>query len=86
MVIGRSPPRGIVRNGAMALFLICGPYGGLSSKSAYILGTNVGVDEQLLSYRGRCPSTQYIPLKPRKYVLNIGYFMRFILTVIVLPR
>lgn len=35
--------------------------------NAYVLGWAVTVDEQLVTFRGRCPFRQYIPSKPGKY-------------------
>ena len=35
------------------------------------LGKNVTVDEQLISFRGRCPFRYYIPLKPAKYGIKM---------------
>lgn len=37
----------------------------------YNPGQNVTVDEQLVSFRGRCPFKQYIPNKPAKYGVKI---------------
>jgi hypothetical protein len=36
-------------------------------EDAFVPFENVTVDEQLLTYRGRCPFIQYIPSKPGKY-------------------
>jgi hypothetical protein len=36
-------------------------------EDSYVPFENVTVDEQLLTYRGRCPFIQYIPSKPGKY-------------------
>ena len=36
-------------------------------QDAFIPGVNLTVDEQLLTFRGRCPFRQYIPSKPGKY-------------------
>ena len=38
---------------------------------AFVPFENVTVDEQLLTYRGRCPFKQYIPSKPGKYGIKI---------------
>jgi len=38
---------------------------------AFIPGPNLTVDEQLLTFRGRCPFRQYIPSKPGKYGIKI---------------
>ncbi|XP_071056574.1 piggyBac transposable element-derived protein 4-like [Onthophagus taurus] len=40
-------------------------------QDAYIPYENLTVDEQLLTFRGRCPSKQYIPSKPGKYGIKI---------------
>ena len=37
----------------------------------YEAGSNVTIDEQLLSFRGRCIFKMYIPSKPDKYGLKI---------------
>lgn len=36
-------------------------------RDAYVPGWSVTVDEQLVTFRGRCPFRQYIPSKPGKY-------------------
>ena len=36
-------------------------------QDAFIPGDNMTVDEQLVTFRGRCPFRQYIPSKPGKY-------------------
>jgi len=36
-------------------------------EDAFVRFDNVTVDEQLVTYRGRCPFKQYIASKPRKY-------------------
>lgn len=41
------------------------------SKSLYVPGKCVTVDEQLLPFRGRCSFIQYIPSKPAKYGIKI---------------
>lgn len=40
-------------------------------RSSYKPGQNITIDEQLLSYRGRCPFKVYIPNKPGKYGIKI---------------
>lgn len=42
-----------------------------SLQSCYTPYENVTVDEQLVTFRGRCPFKQYIPSKPGKYGINI---------------
>ena len=37
----------------------------------YKAGTNVTVDEQLVTFRGRCAFKMYIPSKPGKYGLKL---------------
>ena len=49
-----------------ALFELCP-----TLQDAYIPHENVTVDEQLLTFRGRCPFKQYIPFKPGKYEIRI---------------
>lgn len=41
------------------------------TKSLYVPGKCVTVDEQLLPFRGRCPFIQYLPSKPAKYGIKI---------------
>lgn len=38
-----------------------------SLQNAYIPGTNLTIDEQLVTFRGKCPFRQYIPSKPGRY-------------------
>ena len=38
---------------------------------AYVPGTNLTIDEQLVTFRGRCPFRQYMPSKPEKYGIKI---------------
>lgn len=40
-------------------------------KSSYKVGQNVTVDEQLVTFRGRCPFKVYVPNKPGKYGIKI---------------
>ena len=42
-----------------------------SLQRCYTPYENVTVDEQLVTFRGRCPFKQYIPSKPGKYGINI---------------
>ena len=42
-----------------------------SQLDAYVLGTNLTIDEQPVTFRGRCPFRQYMPSKPRKYGIKI---------------
>lgn len=39
-------------------------------RKMFILGRDVCIDEQLVSFRGRCSFRQYIPSKPAKYGLK----------------
>ena len=43
-------------------------------EDSFVPFENVTVDEQLLTYRGRCPFIQYIPSKPGKY--GIKFWMQ----------
>ena len=43
----------------------------LNLRDAYTPGPHMTVDEQLVCFRGRCPSRQYIPSKPGKYGIKI---------------
>ena len=38
---------------------------------AYVPETNLTIDEQLVTFRGRCPFCQYMPTKPGKYGIKI---------------
>ena len=38
---------------------------------AYVPGTNMTIDEQLVTFCGRCPFRQYMPSKPGKYGIKI---------------
>lgn len=40
-------------------------------QDAYLPYENITVDEQLLTFRGRCPFKQYIPSKPGRYGIKI---------------
>lgn len=40
-------------------------------RDAYIPGESMTVDEQLVTFRGRCPFRQYIPSKPGRYGIKI---------------
>jgi hypothetical protein len=40
-------------------------------KDAFVPGSCMMVDEQLLTFRGRCPFRQFIPSKPGKYGIKI---------------
>jgi len=42
-----------------------------SFQDCYIPNENVTVDEQLVTFRGRCPFRQFIPSKPGKYGIKI---------------
>ena len=42
-----------------------------SQLDAYVPGTNLTIDEQPVTFRGRCPFRQYMPSKPRKYGIKI---------------
>lgn len=44
------------------------------TKSLYVPGKNVTVDEQLMPFRGRCPFTQYLPSKPAKYGIKLWFY------------
>ena len=40
-------------------------------KSMYLVGSAVCIDEQLLTFRGRCAFRRYMPKKPSKYGIKI---------------
>lgn len=40
-------------------------------QDCYVPSVNVTIDEQLVTFRGRCPFKQYIPSKPGKYGIKI---------------
>ena len=40
-------------------------------REAYVPGESMTVDEQLVTFRGRCPFRQYIPSKPGRYGIKI---------------
>jgi len=42
-----------------------------SFQDCYIPNENITVDEQLVTFRGRCPFCQFIPSKPGKYGIKI---------------
>lgn len=42
-----------------------------SLRDAYVPGESMTVDEQLVTFRGRCPFRQYIPSKPGRYGIKI---------------
>ncbi|KAK4324281.1 hypothetical protein Pmani_005121 [Petrolisthes manimaculis] len=42
-----------------------------NSTKHYTPGNKLTIDEQLLSFRGRCPFKMYMPMKPAKYGLKI---------------
>ena len=46
-------------------------------KSMYLVGTAVCIDEQLLSFRGRCAFRQYMPKKLSKYEIKIWMMCGF---------
>jgi len=42
-----------------------------SFQDCYISNDNVTIDEQLITFRDRCPFRQFIPSKPSKYEIKI---------------
>ena len=45
-----------------------------SHLDAYVPGTNLTIDEQLVTFRGHCPFRQYMPSKPGKYGIRSGQY------------
>jgi hypothetical protein len=42
----------------------------ITLRDGSIIGSMLIVDEELVTFRGRCPFKQYIPSKPRRYGIN----------------
>jgi len=64
----------VVVQGALTNWLLFGMFFELWVKSfqdCYIPNENLTVDEQLVTFRGRCPFRQFIPSKPGKYGMKI---------------